>query len=96
MTRTSGLTRRSTSGVFPAPLPGPPQHWRPPGHRSTPPTEAVWQRSAALAITATLAAPLMDSAVTSGAERKVAAAFQNATDTPQEPKVTIHGFPVLA
>ena len=51
---------------------------------------------AALVNAATLAAPLMDSAVTSGAERKVAAAFQDATDTPQEPKVTIHGFPVLA
>lgn len=56
----------------------------------------MWRHSAALVDATTLAAPLMDSAVTSGAERKVAAAFQNATDTPQEPKVTIHGFPVLA
>ncbi|MFJ4632172.1 LmeA family phospholipid-binding protein [Streptomyces sp. NPDC088847] len=38
----------------------------------------------------------MDSAAANGAERRVAAAFQDATDTPQEPRVTIHGFPVLA
>ncbi|MGQ4479157.1 hypothetical protein [Streptomyces sp. SAS_276] len=38
----------------------------------------------------------MDSAVANGAGRKVAAASQDTTDTPQGPRVTIHGFPVLA
>ncbi len=38
----------------------------------------------------------MDSTVANGAERKDAAALQDATDTPQRPRVTIHGFPVLA
>ena len=67
-----------------------------PGHRSTPPTEAVWRQSADLVNAATLAALLIDSAVANGAGRKVAAAFQDAPDTPQGPRVIIHGFPVLA
>ncbi|WP_369188534.1 hypothetical protein [Streptomyces sp. R08] len=38
----------------------------------------------------------MDSAVANGAKCEVAAAIQDATGTPQEPRVTIRGFPVLA
>ncbi|WP_446041642.1 LmeA family phospholipid-binding protein [Streptomyces sp. SID1121] len=51
--------------------------------------------AAAVAIGGALASPLIDSAVASHAERKIATAFQEATGTPQEPEVTVHGFPVL-
>ncbi len=56
----------------------------------------MWRHSIPLVIAATLAVPLMDSAVANGAGRKVAAALQDAPDTPQGPRVTIHRFPVLA
>ena len=55
----------------------------------------IMMLTAAVAIGGTLVSPLIDSAVANHAEHKIATAFQDATDTPQEPEVTVHGFPVL-
>ncbi|MET9556086.1 DUF2993 domain-containing protein [Streptomyces sp. NPDC006645] len=51
--------------------------------------------TAAIAFGGAVASPLIDSAVANRAEYKIATAFQEATGTPREPEVTVHGFPAL-
>ncbi|MGW6463631.1 LmeA family phospholipid-binding protein [Streptomyces rubiginosohelvolus] len=51
--------------------------------------------AAAVLASIVLASPLIDLAVTGRAEGKVSEAFREASGAQQDPKVSVHGFPVL-